>query len=811
VRKLGIFAFAVSTTASLPALAKPVVAVAPAADRQPALAVGFDAQGALRARICAKARCDVDGATEIPIPAQEKNHFSNATLKVVRFAPARRAIVVEVPSGDPARRFKAVVTAPLSGAREPTIVFAGETGYTDGEWGERHGAMVTVSEARPDGTRSILVGEQREDLALCRRPTILAPRLLSAKDLKLHPARVQRLTPEERGRAPHLTAARVEQEATVPVLRARGASSAVGRPDALTDGDPETTWAENRGGDGRGELVVMSAPSQLPLTGFEFVVRPPKAEPERAVAPKELWIATDHELFLVTLPEDGWKNPGARYAVKLDRPVQTECVAVVVESAWGGDKHSRVTLAEVSATTEFDATKVEGLVGALAGGGERAEAAGTALAALGGEAFEAVKKRFSSLDEGGRRVALDVIDHADCQHSAPVYVEALLGPYRAHRIHAEDHLRRCPEEGGAELAKALSTAPPLRLVPLAEELALIAPSRAVAAILPHFAKSRRKTRAALRVALARATRSPKAAAAVRAALVAPKTGITARIELLRALGDRISGFRPEASTALGGLLGPKASFRTRYLLLAPAAELSASDPAARAYLERSLRSDQSPYVRTHAAEVMDDPARFRGALLAALSDGEVRVREAAVGALSKPAGSFAKKGLLARLGSDRWPLVRAAAAQALAKHGADETVDAALARAVADSSAAVRAPAVVALGHRGATKHAGAVRERLDDDEETPEVQGAAALALGLLCDRESIDVLTDRARKLSDPMLSPEARAVSVMALGALSRIHPSDLAERVKPLRAKNAPVTARAAADAALRSPGHCGAQR
>lgn len=401
-----------------------------------------------------------------------------------------------------------------------------------------------------------------------------------------------------------------------------------------------------------------------------------------------------------------------------------------------------------------------------------------------------------------------MIDHADCSHSAPVYVEALLGPYRAHRIHAQDRLRRCPKEGGEELAKALAVAPPLRLGPLAEQLALIAPDRAVAAILPKFAKSRRKVRADLRVALARATRSPHAAAAVRAALADPKTGITARIDLLRALGDRIGGFRPEAGAALTRLLGAKASFRTRYLLLAPAAELAKADPGAAEFLVRSLRSDDSPYVRTHAAEVMDDPTRFRAGLTAALTDPEVRVREAAVNALAKPSGSFAQNALVSRLEHDRWPLVRAASAKALAGHGPSASVDAALAQAVSDSSPAVRAPAVVALGHRHATKHAATVRERLEDDEEVPEVQGAAALALGLLCDRASLDALTDRAQKLSDPMLSPEARAVSVMALGALSRIHPADLAERVKPLRDRHAPVTARAAAEAALRSPGHCG---
>ena len=126
MKKLGIALFLLAQ----PALARPVVALAPG--QGGTLAVGFDAQGVLRTRMCGGAKCGIDGATEIPIAAEEKNHVAQATLSVVRYAPARRAVVVEVPSADATRKFSAVV---IANGKEPHIVFAGQTGYTDGEWG----------------------------------------------------------------------------------------------------------------------------------------------------------------------------------------------------------------------------------------------------------------------------------------------------------------------------------------------------------------------------------------------------------------------------------------------------------------------------------------------------------------------------------------------------------------------------------------------------------------------------------------------------------------------------------------------------
>jgi hypothetical protein len=97
--------------------------------------------------------------------------------------------------------------------------------------------------------------------------------------------------------------------------------------------------------------------------------------------------------------------------------------------------------------------------------------------------------------------------------------------------------------------------------------------------------------------------------------------------------------------------------------------------------------------------------------------------------------------------------------------------------------------------------HAESVVERLDDDEERPEVRVAAARALGALCHEPALDALTRHARKLGDPYASGEERGLAYASLGALRELAPADLKARISPLLSRNAPRGARAAADAAL----------
>jgi len=280
------------------------------------------------------------------------------------------------------------------------------------------------------------------------------------------------------------------------------------------------------------------------------------------------------------------------------------------------------------------------------------------------------------------------------------------------------------------------------------------------------------------------------------------------VDLLRALGDRVTQVQPEAGRALARLATPKASFRTRYLLLGPAAALAGTDAGARAILARAMTTDPSGHVRAEAAHRVPNVKEFQGELVRALSDSEVRVREAALITLQRPSGSFASRTVAKLLVDDRWPLVRSAAAVALSHHAADPSVDAALEEALDDASREVRAPVVLALGERRAIAHAASVRERLEDRDEDIGVRTNAAIALGLMCDSASLDVLTEQAERLRDPGASAEARALAPVALGALGRIHPPDLRRRLGPLLDEKAPPLARRAALATLREPGACG---
>ena len=781
-------------------------AVARGAGAQPTLAVGFDAQGTLRARVCRAAACSVVGGEAVSLPPEVTAARKKAKLAIVKLAKDRRAVHVSVEFV--AKRWETVLVAPLQGAK-PKVVFNGWTGLIEGEDGLRRGPMVQISEAARDGSRRVVVGAQREDLTLCGRPAILSPKLLLPADLGLHPAKVQRLGVAERNRAIRLAASR-EDNAELPAtrtLRAVAATSGA-RPDALTDGDIETTWAENRGGAGRGEFVLMQSPPELPITGFDLVVRPKQATPKDAVAPKQLWLALPKDLFLVELPDDAWEHPGAHYRVKLPKPVASDCVALVVESAFDEGRKARVSFAELSALTELDAGDLPALVGSLAGGGPRAQAAGALLRSLGPQAFDAVDGAFDGLDEGGRRVALDVIDHAPCDVGVRVYARALVGRYNAHRIHARDRIRRCGEKSAATLVLAMKKAQPKLRPVIAAELAIVAPAEAVRSIVRLFPRASKKSRGLLRVALARAASSGKAEPAVRELLAKSGLRDVAAIDLLRSLGSRLPRMMPESSAAFARLAKPGASFRTRYLLLGPAAHLAVKDPAADRFLRRAITSDKSHHIRAQAARLVDRVDAYQPELLRALDDENVRVREAAAATVGKGGARFAAGKLVARLGSDPWPLVRATVARSLGNLGRGSEIDAALAAALEDGSKSVRRPVLLALGNRRALVHAEAVRERLEDDQEVAEVRSAAARSLGLMCDHGAVDLLTEHAAKLANPHASEAVREIGPAALWALGRLHPPDLASRLAPLQGREVRAAVRRIAKAALATRGECG---
>jgi HEAT repeat protein len=198
-----------------------------------------------------------------------------------------------------------------------------------------------------------------------------------------------------------------------------------------------------------------------------------------------------------------------------------------------------------------------------------------------------------------------------------------------------------------------------------------------------------------------------------------------------------------------------------------------------------------------------------GVLVVAARDPEPRVREAALGALAAGAGASpdALRVGVDALEHEGWWFVKQQAVALLANAPASRDADDALGGALHDPSVNVRGGAIVALAKRRAVPWRATIRERLDDTGEDLEVRGAAARALGALCDTDSADRLSELVRALGSTATDQDAQQLGFAALVGLAALHPSDLQSRVAALLQPGAPPYARAAAERALAARGMC----
>lgn len=760
----------------------------------------------LVARACSKAPCPPSARAERI--ALESG--AEVSLRALAISPEKQVVWAQGPG------FDALLAATAGEPPVPKVLIAGPTGFLEGVPGARRGPLVQVTEPAEDGTVHVLLGEQREDVSLCGRATILAPRLLDPADLAWKPVRVQRLSPSERNAARKLEAKRADRapESVAPVLRARIATSAVGDPGALTDGDLETTWAEGRKGSGWGELVQIDVAKDVPITGLSFVLRPPKRKVPNGTAPERFWLATSDALYSVALPANAWSKPGASYEVSFDPPLRSECMAIVLDEAQGAQRDDiEVTFAEIMARTPLDeAGDPEVLVAELAGGGASARAARTLLQRGGEEAFVATAARFGDLDEVGRGLALEVLDVAPCRISSPVYLRAAVSEPEGRAHHARDRLLRCGAEAAPALLMGMAEGPdPARRL-AAELLSLSAPELAVAAIVDALPQANAKLRTDLRAALARAVQAPRATETVRRLLQDEELSKPALLSLLRSLSSRPE-LLVQADSAYQRALGSEPDFRTRYLLMETTARLAGAGASAPLDdLRRTLLHDEDRYLRMRAAEVAEHVPSLGADLVGATKDPEPRVRLAAVMALAgqaqrNRAGDEALEAVLERLRSDAWTFVRARAADALTAFPPSEATDQALGQALGDELPKVRARAVEAIRKRRAVSQAALLRARLSDRREWVDVRARAARALGELCDASVADDLVRLAREGGQPMANADAQVLAMASLAALGRLQPADLGKKLAPLLGEGTPHALQMAARSALANREGC----
>jgi HEAT repeat protein len=762
----------------------------------------------LLAAACPSGPCR-GGATEIPVPERFRAALAEAQLSSIELDGRRALARVIVPLASTGERWVALVAGPL-GQGEPRVIFA-DVADPDGDPQAREPRMVQV--LREGASTQVLVGSRDAEVGLCGRPAVLSPRVVDPGDLTLKSARVQRLPKAERDAARRVTATRREKARPAPLgrlLAVAGASSAIGSPAALADGDPETSWSENRGSDGRGEFVTFRAPREVPLVGVSLTIRPPtKAVPEGA-SPRHFYLADDTGLVEVTLPEDAWLHPGAVYDVAFPEPRATSCLALVLEDSFSTG-NAAVTIAEVEARSALDDRDDLGGIVALLGAGGRDAALARAVLMRGGPAArQALMSSYPTLDDAARMSALDALDQGPCEEAAGIYVSTLSSRFDAEARHGRTRIERCRKGAVPALVAAVGDPKNPSRVQAADELSVLSPADAVGVLVRSLEPG--PGRKKLRFALARAVSSPRALPAVIALLDDPKTDPRLSLDVLRGAGPLAGSpeLLPHASAALGRAAGPGAPFELRYLALAPEASLAAGGHApSLAQLDAALSAPE-PAIRAAAARAAGPLASLRSRVLALAADPEPRVREAvalALGALP-PGADADRSGALRGLLGDEWTFVRMAAADALAALGPDPASDAALVAALGSDRSPLSLPRIIeALARRRVLAAGDRLRALADSEKQAPDVRIRAVKALGAVCHRASIDRLTELAQAGAKPFADGAAQSLGGVAVSALGRLHPPDLATRLAPLRGEGASKAASLAAQAALDETDRC----
>jgi HEAT repeat protein len=730
----------------------------------------------------------------------------------------RAAVLIEASEKSGVGRFILLVTANDDG--EPQEVLRGVIDRPKGAPGDRQTRVLRRTKGQ--GGEHVSFATRYESVNVCGRPAMLHVQHLDAATLDWLPGASEVLREEERDAAARLFAARSDAsvESRPRLLVSTVATSASGGSHVgLTDATLDRGWSENTAGDGAGEAVVMSASSDVPIEGFHFAVRPRGTE--GLAAPRTFYVVTDTESFLVTLPEDAAQQPeGTSYSVTLSRPLRTECVAVVLDKAYAAKERS-VGFAEFRAVTSLESIDgLPALVAKLDAAGEEARAAEVLLSRSGSAAVAAAMAGFDKLREGGRERALDVIDSGACSETARFHAERLVGRGRPATWDsdgddsldaARERVRRCRSEGAAALEElALHGADDRERGLAARELASLAPTAAIPVVVRALDGASVTLRARLRDAASAAMRDPRAVMAADKLFEPTAFGALShavQVELLRALAPQLAHLRGGASAF--ALVARSREFRSRYWLQPPAGALARSgDAVARKFIEESLLTDASPYVRAQAARESRELAGLAEPLRASLGDADPRVRESALGALATMTAPSTVARAASLLERDAWTFVRVAAARALGAQARSDEGSRALLGALDDRAPSVRHAAILALG---ATRDAAAgkrIAEVADHANEDTDVRAAAVAALGRTCRTESVELLYKLALRTGAPELGYD-RQLGMAALAALAELRPADRATRLEPLlRDNRSPQQVKAIVRDVIAAQGNCG---
>jgi hypothetical protein len=721
------------------------------------VAVAFTAKHILVKR-CAAMPCDaVVGGTPLAPPARVRDALVRAEVEAL----ARGAqILVTVPLAD-GESYVVVFAPPTKPDAAPTVTFKGFVGST------QRGRRTEL--ARSDGGLTFTTRA-----SLCGREVVVGLTRVEANGRAKEGAVPDPLGAAAASAVPAAARVLVAPEARHALLGAGPSSS--GSSGSALDDDADSAWSPESN---QPSFVSFEVAGGVGARALDLTFATSKDQP----GPASFAVVTDQATLAVASPPTAKSDPPLRVLVDLPAG-QPKCVAVVFGPSRSDAARPRIVRAAIA--TSLDAEPLESLVAGL--GGTDGAARATILRRAGAAGVSAAIAAYPKLDDGGRERARDLVDAAPCTSRVTFYAPLLVSPDEVEEGRARDRLRLCDDEAGEPLLAELGKATKLEdRITFAEEAGLLAPKLAIPRLAAGLAAAvEGDDRRAFRRGLAKVAVRAKGLKLFDTFLASPDFAalpLLARVDVLRALSDAAprttNGAKAFASTS-----GEAKSFRDRFLLLGPAAGLAKTgDSEALGFLRGALAAED-PRLRARAVELAGDVPALRSEVLGSLEDSAMRVRYAATLALARGTLDTELEGrLVVRVTTDPWGLVRNQAADALAS-GATPKIDEELGAAVdLEPLVKVRAALVTSLGARKATSQRLVVAERATDEKEALEVRMAATVALGAMCDRESLALLTETAQRGAAPQLERQHR-LSAAAIQALALTGLSDLEARLAPV---------------------------
>jgi hypothetical protein len=731
--------------------------------------------------------CDAREGTPIHPPQRARPFLLRATIE--GFGSGANQLALVTLAGEPGKDdgYVVLLQPPKDPEGAPNVLLRSFTGKDNAR---NRFTTLTRNEAGLTFTTRAL---------LCGREVIVEEKLLDAKRGTLTTREAPDFLGAARLSVSELAATTLESPGVRHALLSPRVAS-TGAIGLAVDKNQATQWAPESNDRA---FVSFDVAEGVTAQRFEFSLLRDK---EHGLPSGSLLLATESGFHSLKLPA---KADGVTH-VSVGLPAAgTRCVALVFDAVKKPNERPAVT--EVSLGTNLDGQSLEAIAAGL--GSADSGAREVILRTAGAAAVPAVLAALPNLSDQARGVARALMDELPCETRIEFYGPALSSSDKVEEDRARDRIRNCGAASGPYLvAQAIAAGKTEDRIRYAEEAGLLAPELALNAFPRALseAKSSEDRRVARR-GLAKVNARSKGVRLFDTFLGSQRFSalpLAARVDVLRALGE--SAKQTSNAPAAFQLTANEAKeFRERYLLLGPAAELAADrQEAGESFVREQLKAEDHR-LRARAAELAAGIPALRDVALSLVDDPAVRVREAAMLALSKANVEAPLEAKLAeRVALDPWAFVRLQAAAAL-ESGKSEPVNVRVGAAVdLEPLEKVRAAMVTALGVRRAKSQRLVVLSRATDEKEALFVRTSALVALGKMCDSQSLELLTELALGGATLQLERERR-LSLAALEGLAALSPSDIATRIAPLLKEGATPDIREMARRAVKpaSPSPC----